>query len=306
MIEATICICTRRRQPGLKRLLDSLLEMHILPYLNLRIIVVENDSKTYSEEIVNGYSSKCNLRISYFLETNEGLVYARNRSVKEAGICDFCCFVDDDQIVTSEWLVELFKCQEEFNADGVYGCCVPYFNKDVPPYIKKSHVRKKYEYGTILQSAATGGLLLRKKYLDMIEGPFDIRFNFTGGEDSHLTFLISSMGGVIRFNPCAIVYEVIPNNRATINYVLKRAYLVSNVGLFIKSSQNNKFSKPKALPRLILRFCYGLLTFLPCLFFGKTNKLQGLIRIMNSAGGFAFIIGKRSQFYKSSDLKRNE
>jgi len=53
-------------------------------------------------------------------------------------------------------------------------------------------------------------LLIRKKYLDKLSGPFDTRLNFSGGEDSFLTKDISELGGIIRFNPDAIAYEIIP------------------------------------------------------------------------------------------------
>jgi len=264
----------------------------------ISIVVIENNSERNSETTVYRFSSMSRFKISYYLETIPGLAFARNRSVKEAGNCDFCCFVDDDQIVDSEWLVELMKCQREFNSDGVYGYCIPQFNGNVPIYIKRYHERDKHEYGTILNRAATGGLMLRKSYLDLIDGPFDKRFNYTGGEDNHLTYLISSMGGIIRFTPFAKVYEVIPGNRATINYVLKRNYQNSNIGLYVQSFQNIKLSRCKTLFELILRMCYGFLTFIPCLVFGKVDKLQGLVRIIRAAGGFAYFFGKCNQFYK--------
>ena len=294
----SICICTRKRQEGLKKLLDSIENMLSPNNTKIRIVIVENDIESHSENNVKRFSANSKFDISYYLETLQGLVFARNRVVKEAGDCDFCCFVDDDQIVASDWLVELIKCQEEFNADGVYGCCIPYFEKEVPSYIKKYHERDKYEYGTILQLAATGGLLLRKKYLDMVKGPFDLRFNYIGGEDSYLTKMITNLGGVIRYTQNAISFEIIPESRTTIKYILRRAYRISNVALFRKFllDQNAKISN--TMPRLLMRFLYGVLIFFPFFCFGKTNKLKGLIKIFNALGGLTFFFGKKDEFYK--------
>jgi succinoglycan biosynthesis protein ExoM len=298
MLNIAICICTRNRQEELQRLLNSIENLLIPDNTNIRIVIVENELKSRSENIIKELSSKSKFRISYYLETRQGLSYARNRSVKETHGSDFCCFVDDDQIVAKDWLIELLKCQNEFNADGVYGSTPPVFSKKVPLYIEYCLTRKIYPYGTILNSAATGCLLLRKNYLELIDGPFDIRLNFIGGEDSYLTNLITKNGGVIRYNPNAIAYEIIPDNKATIKGIIKRTYIISNRSLFVELLKDSNFFKLKKSLRLGMRLCLGLLIVIPFFLFGKTHKLEGLIKISNALGGFSFILGKTNQFYK--------
>jgi succinoglycan biosynthesis protein ExoM len=300
-VNISICICTRRRKEGLRRLLDSLVKLKTPSDSNVRIIIVENDLENFSESIINDYLIKSSCKISYCLEPRLGIVFARNRSVKEAGECDFCCFTDDDQIVSSDWLLELLKCQKEFNADGVAGPTKPYFIKEIPVYIRNYHQPDIYPYGTKVNSAFTGCLLLRKKYLDMVDGPFDIRFNFTGGEDSYLTMKITNLGGIIRFNPDAVAHEIIPEERSTIRFIIKRTFRISNIGLLVKSLGNEKNSKINIVLKLVFRFFYGSLIIIPYLIFSKTNRLKGLIKIINAIGGFTFIFGKHSQFYKKTE-----
>jgi len=122
--------------------------------------------------------------------------------------------------------------------------------------------------------------------------------NFSGGEDSFLTRKITEYGGNIRYNPGAIAYEIIPKNRTTIRFIIKRKYRTSNTELLIKSITDRNFTKTGALPRLVLRFLYGLLIAIPFFIFDKTDRLKGLLKIVNAIGGFAFIFGKQSQFYK--------
>lgn len=300
MIQISICICTRNRQEGLKKLLESLENMKVTNNIKVKLIIVENDIENYSENTVKEFTSKSKFSVNYYLETNKGLAYARNRSVKEACDCDFCCFIDDDQVVASDWLVQLLKCQREFDADGVWGPNPPIFNDEVHPSIKRFYMPTLLKYGTIVKYAYTNCLLLRKEFLDKIEGPFDIRLNFTGGEDNYLTWLFTNNGGVIRYNPHAVAYEIIPKSREKIQYILKRKFRISNEGLFIETIKDNKFSKWNALPRLILRLCYGLLIVIPCLLFGKVNKLKGLLKISDALGGFYFILGRKNQFYKKT------
>jgi succinoglycan biosynthesis protein ExoM len=298
MIDISICVCTRNRQDGLKMLLDSILVMQVPPDADIRVIIVENDISRNSENLVKDFATRTSFRIDYYLEPRQGLAHARNRSVKEAGECDFCCFVDDDQTVDNKWLVELVRCQKEFIADGVWGTNPPIFSKEVPPYIRQFHTPKLFGYGEIVKSAFTNCLMIRKEYLDRITGPFDERLNFTGGEDRYLTYLISNLGGVIRCNQNAKAYEIIPDNRTTIEFVVNRTYRISNAALFVRTLENKNFSKWSALPRLLLRFSYGVLILVPFFLFGKEEKLKGLIKIVRAVGGFAFILGRRNEFYK--------
>lgn len=298
MIKISICICTRNRQKGLKNLLESIDNMDLLTDAYIRIIVVENDLKNLSENIVNEFASKSKFDTRYFLETKQGLAYARNRSVRESIGSDFCCFVDDDQVIASDWLVELVKCQREFDADGVWGPNPPVFNNKVPSYISQFHTPRLFDYGTIVTYAATNCLLLRTEYLNKIDGPFDIRLNFTGGEDIYLSFLISKLGGIIRYNPNAKAYEIIPQNRTTIKYILRRCYRNSNTSYFVQSLLDDKFDRIKAFFELSIRLSFGLLIVIPFLFFGKSSRLKGIIKICNATGGFSFLIGRKNQFYK--------
>lgn len=295
-----ICICTRNRQEGLKKLLDSLFKMQTPSGTKIRIIVVENDLKNYSENTVKVFSLKCKFILSYFLETSQGVAFARNRSVREANESDFCCFVDDDQVVASDWLVELIKCQREFNCDGVWGSNPPIFDNEVPSYISNFYKSPSYlfDYGTIVTYAATNCLLLRKEYLDRIEGPFDLKLNFTGGEDILLTSKITKLGGIIRCNPLAIAYEIVPSNRTTIKYIAKRSYRNSNTAYFIQSLVDSNFNKIKVFFRLIMRLTLGILIVIPFFLFGKSDGLKGVIKICDAVGGFSFLLGSKNQFYR--------
>lgn len=282
----------------MKNLLESFEKMIIPDATEVRIIIVENDTESLSKEMVREFSLRSKFKTDYFLETMQGLVFARNRSVKEARDCDFCCFTDDDETVSDVWLYELMKCQKEFDADGVAGPTYPVFTKILPEYISSFHMPETFPYGTIAESAFTGCLLLRKRYLDMFPGPFDEKLNLTGGEDINLTYFISSCGGVIRYNPEAIAFETFSESRETVRYIIKRTYRNSNTGLYARSLRGVKHYRLKSLPRLVMRLCNGLLTVTPYYIIGGKDKLKGLIKIVNAFGGFHFILGRRNKFYK--------
>jgi glycosyltransferase involved in cell wall biosynthesis len=102
VMNIAVCVCTRKRQEDLRKLLDSLSGLIIPPDINLRVILVENDTVNFCEGLIKEISLHNKLKIEYFLESRQGIVYARNRSVAEAGECDFCCFTDDDQVVSPD------------------------------------------------------------------------------------------------------------------------------------------------------------------------------------------------------------
>lgn len=89
-----------------------------------------------------------------------------------------------------------------------------------------------------------------------------------------------------------------PEARTTVKYILRRKFRTANTELIILSINDKNFTKLKALPRLVLRFLNGLFLLLPYLVFGKADKLKGLTKMANAVGGFAFVFGKQTQFYR--------
>jgi succinoglycan biosynthesis protein ExoM len=196
------------------------------------------------------------------------------------------------------WLFELIRCQREFDADGVAGPTMPVFPREVPAYISAFHQPDTYPYGTIVDHAFTGCLMLRKSYLDKLDGPFETKLNYSGGEDTYLTKKITGLGGVLRFNPEAKAFEIVPENRTTVRFIIKRKFRTSNTELIIRSINDPGFWKISTFPRYMMRFCYGSLILLPYLIFSEKDKLKGLLKMVNALGGFSGIFGRDSQFYR--------
>jgi len=297
MIRVAICICTRRRQEGISKLLSSLEEIIIPPDTFVKIIIVENDIHKFTEKLIKESGLHQKYEIAYYLENQQGISNARNRSVKEATGMDFCCFVDDDQVVDPDWLLELLKCQREFDADGACGPNPPVFNHKVPGYIKKFHLPETFGYGTIVKKAATNCLLLKKEWLDRIEGPFDGRLNYTGGEDTLLTRKIIEMGAIIRFTPYARAFEIIPKSRTTIKYAMTRTYRGANTRTYVQSLMYENMSFTPELFRGFLRLGYGILILIPYYIFSRDHKLTGLIKILDALGVIFLIFGRKNKFY---------
>jgi len=293
-----ICICTRKRPLGIITVLQSLKDMAVPSDVLVDVIVVENDEEENTRSKIEEFTTKSSLPVKYFLEPNLGISHARNRSVREAGKVDFCCFVDDDQKVDMNWLSELLKCQEEFGSEGVFGVNPPLFGEKVPAHIDFFHQPKPLPYGEPVEQAYTNCLLLKKEVLDTYDEPFDVRLNFTGGEDVSLSKSIIDKGGRILSNPKAIAYEIVPETRMTEKYIIKRTYKMANTKFYVRSLREPGFKKKSIIFSLTTTFISGCFLTIPYYLFSSKKKMNGLIKLSFAVGGFGFILGKTNKFYK--------
>lgn len=296
----TICISTRRRVDGIKQLLLSILNVSTPDpeQYEIEIVVVENDISEKAKEVVEGINRNSDIDIKYFLEKSQGVCNARNRAVKEAKNADFCIFVDDDQTVDKNWLNELLECQRIFNSDGVYGANPPLFEFPVSNQIRNFHTPRLKEYGQKMNEAPTNCLLIRKRELDKIDGPFDLRLNYLGGEDIHLTGTLVDNGAIIVSNPSAIAYEVIPKERATISYVLKRSFRNGNTFSFVSLLRTtNNTTKFHLFIKLMSRLFYGILLVFPSLILCRDYRIRGIVRVYFNLGALSTFFNYKTKFY---------
>jgi GT2 family glycosyltransferase len=99
----TVVVATHNRLDGLKRCLDSLLNME---YPNFDIIVVDNapsnsDTAAY---IIENFPPDS--KVSYVYEPNPGLAIAHNAGLREV-TAPIVAFTDDDVIVNRDWLTHI-------------------------------------------------------------------------------------------------------------------------------------------------------------------------------------------------------
>lgn len=303
MNKITICICTRNRTKSLLKMLSSIKNANYkkLPInYKVDITIIENDTYPKSIKEIEEFQIGCDLRINYYLEKKQGICFARNRAINESINSDFILFVDDDQVIKENLLEQLIKCQQEFNADLVYGSNPPVFNKQVKPWIEKFHTPKFADYGTQLKCAPTNCLFIKTNCFLFNEAPFDLRLNQLGGEDILLTTQLTNEGRKLISNPMAIAYEIIPEKRTSLNYIVKRSFRNGNTSATINSILGWYSKKEKwiYLSKTIMRLILGLIEIIPFLLFAKENKLKGLIRINFNRGVISGIRGAMVKFYK--------
>jgi len=193
------------------------------------VVVVDNDTGQTGKKIVNNWQDKSSVKINYFCEVEQNIALARNKAVSNAE-GNFIAFIDDDEFPENTWLINLLKTQWKYEAAGVLGPVKPYFETEPPQWIIKGKIceRASFPTGTALKNyfdTRTGNVLFNKAIFTDQEKPFNPEFGLTGGED--VDFFGRMMKKGLAFVWCdeASVYEIVPPNRFTKKYYLKRALL---------------------------------------------------------------------------------
>jgi len=148
-MKLSVIFCTYNREKYLYNALKSIAEQDF-PYHDYEIVMVNNNSTDSTESICEKFQTDYpNVEFHYFLETNQGLSYARNRGVKESR-GDILVFVDDDATVFDHYLSSIksfFESHPDVAACG--GPIVPVYEIDKPKWL--SHYTEQLIGGALYE-----------------------------------------------------------------------------------------------------------------------------------------------------------
>jgi glycosyltransferase involved in cell wall biosynthesis len=272
----TFCICTYNRNKGVTKLLESINNICLpdnIDFSKINVIVVDNYDGL-SKKVIKNENYK--FHIEWYYEPKKGLCFARNKTVELAKNTEYCLFVDDDQIIDNNCVLELLQTGFKHNADLVYGSNPPKFIKKVSrsiEYYFLPKIRAKQDY--IINNAPTNCTLVKKSALDEIEGPFDFTFNLTGGEDSYMTRQLSLKGKVMYKCIKAKAYEIVPPERCSLLWITKRAFRCSSsVTVQDRMLKLGLYHYTKRSIKAIIKILFGIIIFFPMLFFPYSFKYK--------------------------------
>ncbi len=210
----TVCICTYKRPEMLRRLLMELQNQNTGGLFTYSAVISDNDAAQSAKHVVEEIGRESLIAADYQCEPEQNIALARNRAVKQAD-GDFLAFIDDDEIPSKEWLLQLYKAIHEFHADGILSPVLPFFENEAPKWLIQSRVceRESFETGTVLKSprhTRTGNVLLDRRILANDDAPFDRQFGKTGGEDVDFFRRMLGKGKVFVWCSEAYVHEIVP------------------------------------------------------------------------------------------------
>lgn len=282
-----VCICTFRRPELLRRLLGHLEDIDTNDEFSVSIVIADNDRTLTARPVVEEFSSRGRLALSYCSEPRQNIALARNRALSHAS-GDYIAFIDDDEFPARDWLVMAMSALQSSNVSGVLGPVRPHFERTPPAWVLAGGFCERPEHptGRLMEweECRTGNVLFRRQVLDGIEEPFLPQFG-TGGEDKDFFMRMSQRGHSFLWCNEAVVYETVPEERWTRSYMLKRALLRGR----------NILKHPQGRGRLLARSVVAAPAYLAILPFtavlGQHVFMDYCIRFCDHAGRLLAALG---------------
>lgn len=228
--KASIVVCTYNRADDLAPAVESLLSLETPPELTFEVLVVDNNSKDHTAEVVARIARenrRKDVAVRRVFEPQQGVVAARNRGVREA-MGDWIAFFDDDQLADPAWLTDLYATAIEYDVRAVGGAVrlkLPEgWGGELAPFcrmlLSETVGRDEPQWYDLSFSPGCGNLMVAREVFDEI-GMFRLTSETGRGEDSDLFRRMLAAGYRVRYTPTAIIDHVIPAERLTAEFFLK-------------------------------------------------------------------------------------
>lgn len=224
-----VAIPTTFARGDLEPLLSSLLEAAEHSIYEVRVLVIDNSGGGYSQQ--SWIQDIEDERLLFEREKRPGVVHARNRAldVFYAGNDSDLVFLDDDQIVDSDWINSLGDARLAY-PNVVLSGPVDYI---VPANVEDLYVRKyfssmrQFQEGEVLRNTGTGNTMIPRAALESKNLPkFDERFNRIGGEDTDFFGRLTQTKGVTIIGCCRFpVFEIVDADRMNRRWIRSRLKL---------------------------------------------------------------------------------
>ncbi|MBD2257594.1 glycosyltransferase family 2 protein [Pseudanabaena sp. FACHB-2040] len=308
----SICVSTYKRPEGLKSLLIGLNQLILdkTEVSNIEVVIVDNEAQGKAKAICQEFESSFKWTLKCFEEPRQGVTYARNKAIESSHpSADFVVFIDDDEVPASNWLEELLLAQKRYGADIVTGPVEPRFETtSVPNWVLRGKYfqARKFSEGQSLKVAFTNNTLVSTKLFKEMERAFDHKFALTGGEDTDFFMRAYKAGYKIVWADSAVVYETIPESRATANWILKRGYRTWASHSLCESILYPSISvRIMRIVKATILIVMGSFYIPFSVFLGKHRLVSSFLLICRGLGSFSGLLGKNYQEYAQDNMQNN-
>ena len=304
---ATACVASYKRPAGLERLLRSLADTEVPDGWHFRVVVVDNDSEASARATIT-LLSELDLDVVYEVEPRQGIPYARNRTTElafEHGT-DELIFIDDDEWVEADWLVELIEGRRRHQCPIVMGSVIAEF-EDTPPawaIETDAYQRRIRPDGTELDFAITANVIVDATILGEDHRPFDESLRFGGGEDLLLFQRLNRDGHRIVAVPGARAHELVPNSRVNKAWLIRRHYRRGlNRSVVLRLLNFSARTVVKRAAASVYEMTAGTTTVLAGFARGPSTRLRGRMRVAYGFGLLLGLTGRQNNEYKTINGK---
>lgn len=257
-IRITIAIPTHNRVATLRETLASVVALAIPADVDADCIVVDNASTDETAGAIESLARDARFPIRRVYESRLGSSFARNRAVTETA-SDFIFFIDDDVIVERDWAAELVASIRARDLDAACGMVLPRWSSTPPAWLGPSlWVKLAVHEERAIAASPPEAVEQLVNYFSANVGfrrsTFERFGNFRedlgvvggnpiSGEDTELFARIIARGGAIGFATRAKVHHMIPPERMTRAYLLRKSFAYGVGSAFAGGRSHNRLDK---------------------------------------------------------------
>jgi glycosyltransferase involved in cell wall biosynthesis len=291
----TVIVCTYNRCQSLPTALESIAASKLPESVEWEVLVVDNNSKDQTREVVADFFRRFPGRFRYLFEAQPGKSYALNSGIREAQ-GQILAFVDDDVTVEPFWLDRLTSALSSGGVAGCGGRVMPQWACSPPEWMPQDG---RYPMGPLvmfdlgretapLKEPPFGTNMAYRRDLFGKYGGFRTDLGPTPGseirgEDSEFGHRLFAAGEVLLYEPAAVVHHPVAKSRLQKKYFLTwwfdKARADVRAGIL---PDRSKFSI-KGIPlylfrRLIVRAVLWIVAF------GQSRRFSNKIKVWYLAG----------------------
>jgi glycosyltransferase involved in cell wall biosynthesis len=278
-MDLSIIICTYNRARSLVDTLQALLIQDTPPSLRWEIIIVDNNSRDNTRDVVKDFADKSAVSLTYVFEPRQGQSHARNRGLKIAR-GEIVAFTDDDVIPEKTWVAKIVMAVDHHHVDGIGGRTLPKWEAPVPRWLKGNpHIwwcialLDSEKFASLSWPEVKGGAqiwganMAFKRSLFHDVGCFNTGFGNVGnklyrGEETELIRRALQKGKKLVYDPQLTVYHRIDANRMTKKFFRKVAFDSGETQVERSALECSValFGAPRWLYRVVARGTYRWMT----------------------------------------------
>jgi len=263
LISIIICTYQTKRYPDF---IEAIVSLRNQIYNNIEIItVVDGNKKLYDN--VKKYQIINKIKMKVILNTkNLGLSESRNVGIKYAK-GDIIAFFDDDAVADENWIMELVRMYEEYDAIAAGGKLVPLWIGGKMDFLPEEYywligaTHRGFADGiTEVRNTFGSNISFKTEVLDVLGG-FRGELGVKGsgalqGEETEMCERMKQrFGKGVMYNPDAIVHHKIFSGRMKIKFLLRRAFWQG----YSKRAMKEMGYSMDVESDFLKKICYGIL-----------------------------------------------
>ncbi len=233
-MQISVIVCTLNRCAALAKALESLAASTLEKSVDWEVLVVDNNSSDRTREVVEDFCNRYPSRFRYLFEPQPGKSHALNAGIREAR-GNIVAFMDDDVRVEPNWLQNLTATLHNGEWAGAGGRVIPEWSRPAPRWLSPE---AWYATGPLVQfdlgveaceisepRPPFGTNMAFRKEMFEKYGDFRVELgprpgSEIRGEDTEFGSRLLAAGERLSYEPSAIVYHPVQENRLKKEYFL--------------------------------------------------------------------------------------